>query len=35
MSPGYYGQYIEAAERGGMPAVAATRVFRAAHPGQR
>ena len=27
MSPGYYGQHIEAAERGGMPAVAATEFF--------
>lgn len=27
MSPGYYGQYIEAAERGGMAAVAATEFF--------
>ena len=28
MSPGYYyGQYIESAERGGMPAVAATEFF--------
>jgi hypothetical protein len=27
MAPGYYGQYIEAAERGGMAAVAATEFF--------
>jgi len=27
MSPGYYGQYIAAAEQGGMPAVAATDFF--------
>ncbi|MBM3223355.1 MAG: alpha/beta hydrolase [Candidatus Tectomicrobia bacterium] len=27
MAPGYYGQYIEAAERGGMEAVAATEFF--------
>ena len=27
MSPGYYGQYIEAAERGGMPAVLDTEFF--------
>lgn len=27
MAPGYYGQYIDAAERGGMPAVAATEFF--------
>jgi pimeloyl-ACP methyl ester carboxylesterase len=27
MGPGYYGQYIEAAERGGMAAVAATEFF--------
>ena len=27
MAPGYYGQYIEAAERGGMAAVAETEFF--------